>query len=187
MRSPPARDIVADRDEDAFMLQIVPVTSQEHFGEAWTLIAEMARWDAAESEQLGLNGQDVVAFFYPGGEQCLRSENVPPDGALLLATVAGAPAGCAAFRRMDSRACELHNVYVRTEFRGKGIARQLVQQLVQTARNTGYAVMRLETTPFMPEAQALYKSLGFQSRSAYRDVPHEFEPWTIFMELSLAS
>jgi GNAT superfamily N-acetyltransferase len=169
------------------MLQISHATTDKHFAHAHQLIEEMARWDGEQSQRLGLDPQEVMAFFYSSDDEELRRESEPPAGCLLLATVADVPAGCAAFRRIDENACELHNVYVRDQFRGKRIARQMVEQLVATAKDAGYSVMRLETTPFMPEAQALYASIGFRLRGPYRAVPELFAPWTVFMELALAA
>ena len=104
---------------------------------------------------------------------------------MLLATFADEPAGCAAFRRLDAEACELLHVYVRNQYRGKRIARQMMEKLIPAAKNAGYSTMRLETTPFMKEARALYTSLGFQPCEPYRPIPRVFEPWTICMELLL--
>ena len=169
------------------MLQITNATTEEHFDQTRQLIAEMARWDGEQSQQLGLDPQEVAEFFYSSDDEALRRESAFPAGSLLLATFAEVPAGCAAFRRIDENACELYNVYVRDRFRGKRIGRRMVEQLVATARHVGYSAMRLETTPFMLEAQALYASIGFRSRGPYRAVPKTFEPWTVFMELALAA
>jgi putative acetyltransferase len=169
------------------MLQITHATTDEHFAQAHQLIAELARWDGEQSQQLGLDPQEVAAFFYSFDDQALRRESTPPAGRMLLAIVADVPAGCAAFRRIDENACELFNVYVRERFRGQRIGRQMVGQLVASAKEAGYGIMRLETTPFMPEAQALYASIGFRSRGPYRAIPEIFKPWTVFMELTLAA
>ena len=147
----------------------------------------MGRWDAAQSQRLGLDPREVQAFFYSNGDQTLLRENAPLDGSLLLATYAGDAAGCAAFRRIDATACELHHVYVRDKFRGMRIGRLMVEQLVATARDAGYKAMRLETTTFMEEARALYASIGFKIRAPYYAIPKAFEPVMIFMELPLAA
>jgi GNAT superfamily N-acetyltransferase len=182
----PLPGLAGSPPESAIVLQIIQPTTDEHFAQARQLIAEMARWDGEQSLRLGLDPQEVMAFFYSYDDEELRREGAPPAGRLLLTTVADIPAGCAAFRRIDEAACELHNVYVRDQFRGQRIGRRMVEQLVAAAKHAGYSVMRLETTPFMPEAQALYASLGFRSRGPYREVPKIFEPWTVFMELALA-
>ena len=167
------------------MLQITHASTEEHFQHARELITEMARWDAEQSQRVGLDPQEVMAFFYPTDDE-LRRESAPPAGSLLLATIDEATVGCAAFRRIDRHACELHSVYVRDPFRGRRIGRLMVEHLVAAAWDAGYRVMRLETASFMKEAQGLYASIGFRPRDAYREVPKIFEPWTLFMELTLA-
>ncbi|MGP1630627.1 MAG: GNAT family N-acetyltransferase, partial [Giesbergeria sp.] len=55
----------------------------------------------------------------------LPGEYAPPRGALLLALVDGAPAGCCALRPLDSadyaNAAEMKRLYVRKAFRGFGL------------------------------------------------------------------
>jgi GNAT superfamily N-acetyltransferase len=142
----------------------------------------MGRWDAAEAGRLGLDPQEVSAFFYAADVQTIAKESAPPHGELLLTDSA---AGCAGFRQVDSNTCELHHVYVRDQFRRLRIGRQMAERLVAAARGAGYKVMWLETTTFMPEAQALYTSVGFERRGPYYAVPTEYEPFTVFVELTL--
>jgi GNAT superfamily N-acetyltransferase len=167
------------------MLRIAHATTREEFQAIMRLRAEMGQWDAAQSQRLGLNPEEVLKFFYPGNEQTLRRENTLPAGGLLIASHAENTAGCAAFRRLDLHSCELHHVYVRNQFRGRNIGRQLVEQLIGMARGAGYQILRLETTTFMTEARALYASLGFKLSDPYYDVPKPFEPFAVFMERPL--
>jgi ribosomal protein S18 acetylase RimI-like enzyme len=78
---------------------------------------------------------------------------------------------------------------VRPGFRGLGVARALVQRLVRDAAALGYRCLRLETTAFMPEAQALYRSFGFAERGAYEGGEFAAMPGAAailtFMELEL--
>ena len=48
-----------------------------------------------------------------------------PQGRLYLIRVDGAPAGCAAMKRLDRYRCELKRLYIRPPFRGQGLARRL--------------------------------------------------------------
>jgi len=112
----------------------------------------------------------------------LPGEYVPPLGGLLLAHYDGALAGCVALRKIDDEICEMKRLYLRPEFRGKGIGRKMAIEVIKMAQEIGYAKMRLDTAPAMKEAIALYHSLGFVEIGPYRENPI---PGAIFMELTL--
>lgn len=96
----------------------------------------------------------------------------PPDGRLFLAEVDGRSAGCVALRSLEGRSLgEMKRLYVRPEFRGSGVARALVQALLEEARRMEYASVRLDTLPSMVGARKLYESLGFVSIAPYRSYP----------------
>jgi putative acetyltransferase len=106
----------------------------------------------------------------------------PPEGWLLLATVGETPAGCAGIRKIGEAICELKRMYVRPEFRGKKLGRQLGMLLIQEAKRTGYEKLRLDTIGTMVEAIGLYRSLGFRAIPPYYSNPI---PGAMFMELVL--
>jgi GNAT superfamily N-acetyltransferase len=107
----------------------------------------------------------------------------PPRGELLLALVDGAPAGCVALRPLDLETCEMKRVYLRPEWRGRGIGRELVETILAAARRIGYRRMRLDTIPALKAAVSLYRSLGFRVIAPYRAIPAER---VLFMELDLS-
>ena len=98
----------------------------------------------------------------------LPGEFAPPSGALLLATVAGQPAGCVGLRPFPlAGACEMKRLYVEPKFRGKELGKALVAQVIAIARRTGYSRLRLDTHPAtMQAAVGLYRSLGFNEVSS---------------------
>lgn len=109
----------------------------------------------------------------------LPGEYKPPQGRLLLAFGDATAAGCVALRRLEERICEMKRLYVRPEFRGRGLGRALIKE----ARQSPYERMRLDTiVASMPEAVGLYRSLGFQDIAPYHDKPI---PRAIHLELDL--
>ena len=105
----------------------------------------------------------------------LPGDYEPPRGALLLAKVDGAIAGCCALRPLDSsdypNAAEMKRLYVRKAFRGFGLGRQLVEAILDSARQAGYASVLLDTLDDMEAARALYEDLGFEPIDPYYHNP----------------
>jgi ribosomal protein S18 acetylase RimI-like enzyme len=107
----------------------------------------------------------------------------PAWGRLLLAQYDGKVAGCVALRKMTRQTCEMKRLYVRPEFRGKGIGKELAVRIIEEAKQIGYKRIRLDTLPVMKEAIALYRRLGFKDTTPYYHNPIE---GTIYMELKLS-
>ena len=84
-------------------------------------------------------------------------------------------AGCCALRPLDSadypNAAEMKRLYVRPEFRGVGLGRQLVEAILDVARGAGYACVLLDTLDDMESARALYEDLGFAEVPPYYHNP----------------
>jgi putative acetyltransferase len=113
----------------------------------------------------------------------LPGEYKPPGGQLLLALLDSTPAGCVALRKLEPEICEMKRLYVRPEFRGQGVGRDLVLTLIEQARQLPYERMRLDTIATrMTEAISLYCSLGFREIAPYHGDPI---PGAIHMELDL--
>ena len=75
----------------------------------------------------------------------------------------------------------MKRLFLRPDFRGKGLGRTCAERIVETAREMGYATVRLDTLPTMHAAIALYRSMGFAKIGAYTHNPIH---GAVFMELS---
>lgn len=113
----------------------------------------------------------------------LPGEYSPPNGCIMLAKVGEKTCGCVALRRLDEDYCEMKRLYVRREYRGRGIGRSLAVAILDKARTLGYRGMRLDTLSSMKEAISLYKSLGFKEIAPYRFNPLE---GAVYLELTLS-
>jgi len=106
----------------------------------------------------------------------------PPGGRLLLARVAGSPAGTAAFRPLENGACEAKRLFVRSEFRRKGIAAALLEKIVAGARSCGYRTLYGDTLPSMATTLDMYRRIGFEEVGPYSRQP---TPGAIYLRLNL--
>lgn len=146
----------------AVPLEIVQATTPDNIAGARKLILEYAEF---LGESLRFQDFDREIEELPG-------KYAPPAGSLLVAREGEEPAGCGAFRPLETGICEMKRVYVRPAFRGRHLGIRLVKQLIAEATLAGYARMRLDTIPAkLPEATSLYRGLGFVEIPAYYENP----------------
>ncbi len=101
----------------------------------------------------------------------LRCKYGEPDGRLYIALCGGKAAGCVGMKRQDECSCELKRLFVRPEYRGRGLARFLSELILTEAKKAGYERVLLDTLPFLGAAQSLYRSLGFYEITKYLESP----------------
>ena len=93
------------------------------------------------------------------------AELAGPDGVLLLARVDGEPAGLGGVRHLDTDVAEVKSMYLSPAHRGEGLARRLLTELEEIARQRGCRAVRLDTSDYLTGAVRLYRAAG------YREVP----------------
>jgi putative acetyltransferase len=103
----------------------------------------------------------------------LPGRYAPPSGCLILAMEGEAPAGCVALRDLGDGTCEMKRLYVAPEYRGRGVGKLLVGEIVCRGERMGYRRMVLDTMPEMAGALALYREYGFVETTPYWGHPAE--------------
>ena len=74
----------------------------------------------------------------------------------------GAAAGCGGLKLFGREYGEVKRMYVRPQFRGLGLAKRMLDDLAEYARERGVRLLRLETGIYQREAIGLYERVGFQ-------------------------
>jgi len=97
------------------------------------------------------------------------AEMTPPAGLLLLARLDGRPVGCTALKVKPDGIGEVKRMWVAPEMRGLGLGRRLLAAVEAAARVHGLAELRLETNRTLREAQALYRSAGYEEVPPFND------------------
>ena len=143
------------------------------------------RPDTPEAVQLIEELEGILAPGYPAASRHGYSVDklVSQGVAFFLLRADGSPAGCGGVQIFGREYGELKRLYVRTRYRGKGLARMLIKHLADYSRAQGVPVLRLETGIFQREAIGLYESSGF-----YRIPPfgsYKFDPLSVYFEKKL--
>jgi len=77
----------------------------------------------------------------------------------------------------------MKRLYLRPQFRGKGLGRILAECIMTEARQVGYSRMRLDTVePVMKDAVVMYRKLGFKEIAPIAQNP---SAGAMYMELEL--
>ena len=177
----------------------VPPSSREPLGERrvvsddWAIRVEEAHDEASLDHVRRLLEAGAIEFAWVVAEVFqvqgfaaelagLPGRYAPPTGALLLATVDDAPAGCVALRDLGGGTCEMKRLYVTLTHRGLGVGKRLVEEVIHRAKRIGYHTMVLDTLPEMAEAIALYQNFGFHETAPYWSHP---TPQAVFMQKPL--
>ena len=84
----------------------------------------------------------------------------------VVAYIDDKPVACGAIKEFNATAMEVKRMFTLPEWRGKGLATQILAELELWTKELGYTTCVLETGIRQPEAIALYEKCG------YRRVPN---------------
>jgi ribosomal protein S18 acetylase RimI-like enzyme len=154
-----------------------------------TIRISEARWpddrgsvEALFREYVASLAEDI-SFQNVGDELAgLPGKYARPTGVVLIARDGEEAAGAIAYRMVEPGVCEMKRLYVRPAFRGRGLGRELANELIEDARAQGYRTMLLDTLASMGAARGLYRDLGFAPIAPYYDNPL---PGVMYMALEL--
>lgn len=82
--------------------------------------------------------------------------------------------GSASLKKYDDECAEVKRVFVKQEYRGKGISSQLMELLENAAREQEFRYLILEFGEPLVAAMALYKKIGYEiipNYGQYKDMP----------------
>jgi len=127
--------------------------------------------------------RDLVAEYEASLPGDLRHGSLEPFEVAFVARLDGVPAGCVALERHEPSRAILKRLFVRPGFRKHGVARALIDALIERARADGYGRVALDTNRERLEpAYRLYRALGFREVDPYAEVSYRCPT---FMELTL--
>lgn len=139
--------------------------------------------DSTDAVQLiGELDEHLMAHPYPpqsrhafSVEKLLRQQVV-----FFLTRYDGALAGCGGIKIFDGDYGEVKRMYVRPEFRGKGLGKAMLRCLNEYARERELGILRLETGIYEVEAIGLYTGFGFERRAPFGEYVED--PLSVYLE-----
>lgn len=106
-----------------------------------------------DSFMLDFLGDDKV--YYTRYSESENIENV------WIACEHDLPMGCIAYRKKSPEIGEVKRLFIKKEYRGRGISKQLFSVLKDHARAQGCRKLYLDTRITLEPAVSLYRNLGF--------------------------
>ncbi|MHA1967393.1 MAG: GNAT family N-acetyltransferase [Candidatus Hodarchaeales archaeon] len=108
----------------------------------------------------------------------------PPEGISYLLYVEEEVAGMGALRNLNDDIGEIKRMYIRPKYRGKGLGKKMLKQLLKKGKEFGFSTIYLNTGPFMKSARHIYHSFGFIERQEYpgSEILEKMKSFWLFME-----
>jgi GNAT superfamily N-acetyltransferase len=96
----------------------------------------------------------------------------PPGGTFLVGfDSAGRPVCGGGVKRLEDGACEIKRMYVVPEALWTGVGRELLSALDSAARELSYRIVRLDTGPWQPSAERMYRDAGYRPIENFNQNP----------------
>ena len=121
---------------------------------------------------------DIYLNELVGGEEN-RAEYIPYNQLddihdVIVAYDGDIPVGSASFKKYDDESAEVKRVFIKPEYRNKGISSKIMELLENIAREQGYHYLILESGEPLVAAMVLYRKIGYKvipNYGQYKDMP----------------
>jgi len=151
-----------------------------------TTIIVPERPDTADVRMLIDELEAYLVPLYPATSRHGYSvEKLVKQGVAFFVTrVDDIPAGCGGVQLYGTEYGEVKRMFVRSQFRGLGLAKLMLQHLEQYTREHHIHLLRLETGIHQKEAIRLYERMGFQNIAPFGE--YIDDPLSRFFEKQIA-
>jgi DNA-binding MarR family transcriptional regulator len=140
-------------------------------------VAEADPRGAAAGACLGAYYAELGRRFAAGFDVALScdpesADMVRPRGTFLLAVADGLPVGCVGLKGSGGPVAEIKRLWIDPAARGLGLAKRLMHDIENAARDLGIRTLRLDTNSALPEALTLYRRSGWVEIDRFNDDPY---------------
>jgi ribosomal protein S18 acetylase RimI-like enzyme len=131
-------------------------SNSKHKTALWELINGYINCDMGGGTELSLKQKDLLA------KGLADNANAITLFALYNGTIAAVLAAFINFSTFECAPCaNIHDIFVKKEFRRKGLAKKLLKGIEEISKNNGCKKITLEVRKDNTNAQKLYSSFGF--------------------------
>ena len=136
------------------------------------LLPKLNHWSKMRIVSMNTTDRDVLQLFslhddfmieFLGDDRACytrysESENIET---CWVAYSDNSPVGCIAFRKRSDSVGEVKRLFIKSEFRGRGISRKLLDAVERYAREHGCHTLFLDTRITLEPAVSIYRNFGF--------------------------
>jgi len=137
------------REEELTDMKIYGYTEDLEFVRTTSQNADFANLIVKLDQNLASRNGDMQEYFN-------QFNKVDAIKHVIIAYVNGIAVGCGAIKQFDNESVEVKRMFVSDEYRGRGIAYNILNRLENWAKELGYKAAVLETSNVQVEAVALY-------------------------------
>lgn len=147
-----------------------------------TIEIEKERPDTPDAIQLIQELEGELEGFYPSESRHGYSVEklIKQNVAFFVTRKDGIPAGCGGVQFFGKEYGEVKRMYVRPELRGLGLAKMMLDELSNHAKENGIYKLRLETGIHQKDAITLYRKWGFKEIAHFGE--YKEDPLSLFFE-----